>query len=201
MSLFPHWFSTMFGVYYFAGAAVSIFALLALLSIAMHRSGRLTRAITVEHQHDLGKLLFAFIFFWSYIAFSQFLLIWAANLPEETEIWRPRMFGAWRGASIVLLLGHFLLPFVGTISRNVKRRWWLLGAWSMWMLAAHWFDLYWFVMPAYSPERVSFHVTDVLCLVGMGGFFLAAVAGAMGKVKLVPVGDPELDASLRFENA
>jgi hypothetical protein len=200
MSLYPHWFSTMFGVYYFAGAAVGIFALLSLMTIAMHRSGRLTKSITVEHQHDLGKLLFAFIFFWSYVAFSQFMLIWAGNLPEETEFFRPRMFSEWRYVSFALIFGHFALPFVGTISRNVKRRWWLLGAAATWMLLMHWVDMFWLVVPAFDHHHIRFHVTDLLCFVGMAGLFLAAVAHQLGRVKLIPVGDPALADSLRFEN-
>lgn len=200
MSLYPHWFSTIFGVYYFAGSAVGIFALLSLISIAMHRSGRLTHAVTVEHQHDLGKLLFAFVFFWAYIGFSQFMLIWAANLPEETEFFRSRMFEEWRYVSIALIIGHFAVPFVGIMSRNVKRRWWLLGAWATWMLLMHWVDLYWLVMPAYNHHEIVFNLTDVLCFVGMAGLFLAAVAHQMGKVKLIPVKDPGLAESLRFQN-
>lgn len=206
MSLHPHWFSTMFGVYYFAGCAISIFAVLLLMTIAMHRSGRLTRAITVEHEHDLGKLLFAFVFFWGYVAFSQFMLIWAANLPEETAFFRPRLdlhtdggLG-WGWVSIVLVVGHFAVPFVGLISRNVKRRWWLVGAWATYMLGMHWIDLFWLVMPAFDPSRVRFHLLDLVLLVGMVGFFLAAVAHHLGRVKLVAVGDPGLGESLKFEN-
>jgi hypothetical protein len=204
MSLYPHWFSTIFGVYYFAGSAVGIFALLSLMTILLHRSGRLTRTITVEHQHDLGKLLFAFVFFWAYIGFSQFMLIWAANLPEETEFFRSRMFSEWRWISIALIVGHFAIPFVGIMSRNVKRRWWLLGAWATWMLAMHWVDLFWLVFPAYDHHHIPVGIKGIVMygamLTGMGGLFLVAVVQQMGKVKLVPVRDPGLPESLRFEN-
>jgi len=200
MSLTPEWFSTIFGVYYFAGCAISIYCLLAIMSVALQRSGRLTRSITVEHYHDLGKMANAFTLFWAYIAFSQFMLIWAANIPEESIFFRPRMFTDWRMWSIALVLLHFCIPFVGMMSRHVKRNPILLTAWALYMLAVHAFDMFWLVMPALSPEAPTFHLIDLLCLVGVGGLCLFGALSASGNVKLLPVRDPRLEASLRFVN-
>jgi hypothetical protein len=200
MSLTPHWFSTIFGVYYFAGAAISIYCLLALISVALQQSGRLTRSITVEHYHDLGKMANAFTLFWAYIAFSQFMLIWAANIPEESIFFRPRMFTEWKWASIALIVLHFAVPFVGMMSRHVKRNPKLLATWAVYMLLIHAFDLFWIVMPTFSPESIVFHPIDLLCLAGVGGLCLFGALSVAGNVKLLPVRDPRLEASLRFVN-
>ena len=121
MSLTPRWYSTIYGLYYFSGAMVGALASIILLAIALQAAGRLRNLVTVEHYHDLGKLLFAFVVFWGYMAFSQYMLIWYANLPEETEWYQPRNSGVWAVVSLVLLFGHLLIPFLGMMSRQIKR--------------------------------------------------------------------------------
>jgi hypothetical protein len=200
MSLMPEWFSTIFGVYYFAGCAISVYALLAIMSFALQRSGRLSTAITVEHYHDLGKMTNAFTLFWAYIGFSQFMLIWAANIPEESIFYRPRMFTEWKWVSIALILAHFAVPFVGMMSRHIKRNPPVLALWCVYMLAVHLLDLYWVIMPAYSPEQIVVHPIDLLCLAGVGGLFLFGALGVASNVKLLAVRDPRLPGSLTFIN-
>jgi hypothetical protein len=200
MSLTPHWFSTIYGVYYFAGSAVGIYCLLAAAAYTLQRTGRLERSITVEHYHDLGKMANAFTLFWAYIAFSQFLLIWAANIPEESVFFRPRMFTDWKWGSLALILLHFCIPFVGMMSRAVKRNPPLLARWAAFLMTMHAFDLFWLVMPAYSPDAFIVHPIDFLCLAGMGGLFLFGTLNVAGNVNLLPVRDPRLEASLRFVN-
>jgi hypothetical protein len=200
MSLTPHWFSTMWGVYYFAGCAVSVYALLAIMSFALQKSGRLTRTITVEHFHDDGKMANAFTLFWAYIGFSQFMLIWAANIPEEATFFRPRMFTEWKWISLALIFLHFCIPFVGMMSRHVKRNPPLLALWCMYMLGVHLFDLYWVVMPAFNPEKIVIHPIDFLCVAGVGGLFLFGAISVAGNARLIPVRDPKLPVSLRFIN-
>ncbi len=200
MSLNPHFFSTIFGVYYFAGAAISIFAVLSLISLALQKKGKLVHSINVEHYHDLGKLLFAFVFFWSYIAFSQFMLIWYANIPEETFWFQPRLFTSWQGLSILLLVGHCLFPFLCLLSRWTKRILGLLVFFSIWMMVMHFFDLFWLVMPEFTPEHFSFDLTDVVAMIGVGGIFVAAAAYVATKVNLIPIKEPGLGESLSFEN-
>src|SRR5262249_22515036 len=122
MSLQPFWYSTIFGVYTFAGAFVSSLAVLALITLQLAKSGLYKRVSTVAHRHDIGKLIFAFIVFWSYIAFSQFMLIWYANLPEETIFFRNRWFaGSWSTVSLLLVFTHFAFPFLFLMSRHPKR--------------------------------------------------------------------------------
>lgn len=200
MSLMPEWFSTMFGVTYFAGCAISIYALLAVISVAVQKSGRVQTAITVEHYHDLGKMTNSFTLFWAYVEFSQFMLIWAANIPEESIFYAPRMFTEWKWVSLALIVLHFAIPFVGMMSRHVKRNPPLLALWCVFMLAVHALDLYWVVMPAYNPSKMVLHPIDFLCLAGVGGLFLFGVMGAASKVRLLAVRDPRLVASMRFIN-
>ncbi len=200
MSLDPHWFSTIFGVYYFAGCAVSIMAVLALVSLFLQSRGRLEHSITVEHYHDIGKLLFAFIFFWGYIAFSQFMLIWYGDLPEETIWYKHRMFTSWKWLSLLLLFGHFCFPFVSLLTRETKRRVQILAGLAIWMLVMHFFDLYWLVMPEYDKSGFVFGLIDVTAMLGVGGIFVAAAARVGIGVSLVPTGDPRLGDSLGFEN-
>ncbi len=121
MSLTPHWYSTIFGVYFFAGSFVGFIALLSVVAAAMRRAGLLDTVITAEHLQDVGKLLFGFTSFWAYIAFSQFFLIWYANLPEETIWYKARLEGSWETISLLLMAGHFGVPFFYLMGRDVKR--------------------------------------------------------------------------------
>lgn len=200
MSVSPAFFSTMFGVYYFAGCALAIFVTLSLISMILQKKGRLTHSITVEHYHDLGKLAFAFVFFWSYVAFSQFMLIWYANIPEETFWFNYRMFTSWSGVSVLLLFGHCMFPFLFLLSRWTKRILPVYAFFCIWLMAMHYVDLFWIVMPEFTPWGVNVGWTDLSAFIGVGGFFIAAAALVARKVKLIPVGDPGLPQSLAFEN-
>lgn len=201
MSLEPHWYSTIFGVYFFAGAAVGFFALFALLWLGLQRSGRLVHAVTVEHYHDIGKWLFAFTMFWAYIAFSQYMLIWYANIPEETIWFLHRQTGGWALAGLGLIFGHFLLPFCGLLSRHMKRNRRALGFWAAWLLAFHYLDLYWMILPRVNPQGPAPDLVDAGALAGMAALLLASAALMAKGRALAPVKDPRLNESLLFENA
>jgi hypothetical protein len=201
MSLTPHWYSTIFGVYFFAGSFVGFIALLSVVAVAMRRAGLLDTVISAEHLHDIGKLLFAFMVFWTYIAFSQFFLIWYANLPEETIWYRDRMQGSWMTVSLFLMAGHFVAPFFYLMGRTVKRRGSTLAIGGAWLLAMHFVDLYWQVMPTLHPEGLRPSLLDVAALVAVGGCFVAAAGWLMRRQALVPLRDPRLAESLAFENA
>ncbi len=200
MSLDPHWFSTIFGIYFFAGCAVAVFATLAVASAILQRFGLISQAVTTEHYHDLGKLLFGFTFFWAYIAFSQFLLIWYANIPEETVWFLHRQEHGWQFVGLLLIVGHFFLPFFGLMSRSARRSKRVLLFWAVFMLAMHWIDLYWLIIPSASPESIAVGPLDLLTLVGVGGIWLATILKRAVGTTLVPVGDPYLEESLAFHN-
>lgn len=209
MSLSPHWYSTIFGVYFFAGSAVSFFCVLTLLMFWLQSVGRLQSAITSEHYHDVGKLIFAFIVFWAYIGFSQYMLIWYGNIPEETGWYLIRQQSPWLYVTLLLLFGHFMLPFVALISRHPKRRKSVLILGAMWMLLMHWFDMMWLTFPhptSHGGEPVAAPLAfwDVAqaaaSLVGVGGVCAWALLNRMSAASLIPERDPRLTESLAFQN-
>ncbi len=201
MSLDPHWFSTIFGVYFFAVSVVCFFAVMPKILVGLQYRGVLDGVVTVEHYHDLGKLLFAFTVFWAYIAFSQYMLIWYGNIPEETEWFLKRQTGDWAWVSLALIFGHFVIPFLLLVSRFVKRRPVLLAAVGVYMVLMTWLDIYWLVIPEFSPGVARFGLIDVLCFVGMAGLYSIVLALRLRSHSLIPEGDPRLHESLIFKNA
>jgi hypothetical protein len=199
MSLDPSWFSTMFGVYYFAGSVLAACAMLVLALRWLQSKGRLSTSVTVDHYHDIGKLMFGFIVFWAYIAFSQFMLIWYGDVPEETHWFHWRFTGGWKVISLALLVLHFAVPFFGLLSRYAKRNLRFLSFWAVWMLLIHYVDLFWLVNPHGSPDVPSSPVYP-LTLVGMVGLFIGFVARKACGQNLIPTQDPRLAESLAFEN-
>lgn len=201
MSLDPHWFSTIFGVYYFAGCVSFIHAFLALVVILLHRSGHLRGVVTPEHFHDLGKMMFAFTVFWAYIAFSQYMLIWYANMPEETVFFEVRQNATWGPLSILLLVGHFALPFLGLISRIPKLKPAVLSFGALYLLVIHWFDMLWLAGPAARTEGSLIVLTDITMLVGLGSIFFGLLTWRLAGVSLMAVNDPRLQESLELGHA
>lgn len=200
MSLSPHWFSTAFGVYVLAGGAMAFMAALILISSWLRSQGVLKHSITVEHYHDMGKLMAAFNIFWAYIGFSQYMLIWYANLPEETFWYKDRMVGSWQNVSLFLAFGHFILPFCFMLLRSTKRNPFTLSLVAGWMLLMHLTDVYWMIMPALHRAGLHLHWLDLAALAAVGGTLGWFFFGRLGKHSIVPVRDPFLAESLAFEN-
>lgn len=200
MSLAPTWYSTMFGVYFFSGIAVVALALPAVMALALERRGALAGVLTDEHLHDLGKLLFAFVVFWAYIAFSQFLLIWYANIPEETAWYQVRLTGGWRTGTIALALGHFVVPFFFLLLRVVKRRRLTLFVSAVWMLLLHLLDVVWLIVPSVPGLEGGWGLPALLCTLALGLLFLAALIAILERAATVPTGDPRLTESLVIES-
>jgi hypothetical protein len=206
MSLDPSWFSTIFGVYHFSGAVVAIFATLIVVAYGLQRVGYLENTITREHYHDLGKFLFGFVFFWGYIAFSQYMLLWYANIPETTG-WFARRgattvtqdINGWSVVALLLLFANLFIPFAGLLSRHIKRNKNLLVFWAVWLLVFHWLDLYWLVMPE-MDGNVHLGLVELLCFVGIGGVYVATLLKIAATHSLRPTADPRLADSLAFEN-
>ncbi len=201
MSLDPHWYSTIFGLYYFAGAVVAAHAFIAIVTVGLHRSGLVTGVFTTDHFHDLGKLLHGFTVFWTYIGFSQFFLIWYANIPEETIWFRHRLMGSWKSVTIALAFGHFVIPFFAIMARTVKRNPTLLRLGAIWMLAMHYLDLYWLVMPNLHEHGFAPTLLDLATWLAVGGAFVATFGFNLTRAALVPIRDPRLPESLSYENA
>jgi len=203
MALDPTWYSTIFGVTYFAGSMVCIFATLILTFLGFREHGVLAKEVTVEHYHDLGKLLFGFMCFWAYVCFAQFFLIWYAAIPEEVIFYHHRWdVGPWKTVSLIVIFFHFIIPFVAIMSRNVKRNLTLLKAGAWLLLAMHVIDIYWLVMPNV-PHQASFAPSwiDVMGFLGPVGVYLAVAFRRMTEYPIIPVGDPRLQRSIHFLNA
>ena len=200
MSLAPHWYSTIFGIYIFAGSVVSALAVLALITVGLQGGGWLKRVSTVEHQHDVGKLMFAFTVFWAYRGFSQFMLIWYANMPEETIWFHERWQGSWKAVSLTLLFGHFIVPFCFLLSRHVKRHKRALVAAAIWMLAMHYVDLYWMIMPTLDTGSAHPSWIDLAGLLGPLGVLALVIACKASRGPLYPLRDPRLAETRRHVN-
>ena len=168
MSLDPHWFSTIFGVYFFAGSWLASCAVLVLIGLVLRRSGVLETEITTEHYQDVGKFMFGFVVFWTYIAFSQYMLIWYANLPEEIQWYADRLSNGWETFTWALIIGHFLIPFFLLLPRITKRVLPFFAFMCVWVLVMHWFDLFWLALPTIAGEaahtaaaQVAAHAAEV----------------------------------------
>jgi hypothetical protein len=196
MSLDAHWYSTIFGAYVFAGAVLGLLAFLVLAVLTLHRHDALRETITPEHYHDLGKLLFAFVVFWAYMAFSQYLLIWYGNIPEETIWFLHRGEGTWLYASLLLVFGQFVVPFFFLFPQPVKRNPKALRFISIWILVWHWVDIYWIALPSLHHHGVHLSWIDLACTAGIGGIFVWRFWRVAVARPLVPVGDPLLEASV-----
>jgi hypothetical protein len=194
-SLDPKWFSTIYGVYVFIGFVQASVAALIITIRMMQRHGYLEN-ITVDHFHDLGKYLFGFTIFWAYIGVSQYLLIWYANVPEEITFYMQRQSPGWVWMSLALPTLRFLLPFMLLLPRMAKRTPAYLEKVALLVFVAGWFDLFWLIMPYYSPEKVTFSFWDIGLFAGFLGFFAFAVRRFLSRHATVPVKDPFLHETL-----
>lgn len=195
MSLDPHWFSTMFGVYYFAMSFQVLFPVMLLITFYFQSNGILTHSINTSHIESMGKLFFGFTVFYAYIAFSQFMLIYYANIPEETLWFEHRIDGGYIYLFYTLLLGRFLVPFALLLRKNNKSNIGLLKFVSIWVLVIHAIELFWIIMPTHHHHiHVSF--TDFTALIGLVTLFLALFFQKAKKASLLPINDPFLNESI-----
>jgi len=215
MSLSPAWFSTIFPIYFFAGGMMGALCTIILILLILQKNGIVSQDVTVEHYHDLAKFTFGFVFFWGYIAFSQFLLIWYANIPEETVWYLPRMRGRWAISSLILLFGHLLIPFLMMMPRTLRRSKDYLWYAVIFLLVMHWYDHFWIIMPQMyetfkevqllgdvaspvAPEHM-FGPVEACCFLGMALIYSAFFCWIAGDRSLIPLRDPRLRESLNFK--
>lgn len=197
MSLLPTWYSTIFGIYAFSGLFQASLAVLALIIIFMRRGGFVKGYVTVEHQHDVVKFLKGFTVFWAYIAFSQFMLIWYANIPEETEYYLMRsQNGGWMGISVALLIFRFIVPFLALLPRGFKRNENHVIMVSILILIMQYVDIYWMVYPNFFHGHVVFGFMEVGIFAGFAGLFLYCLTAFFQKFSLVPQKDPRMHEAI-----
>jgi len=196
MSLDPHWFSSLFGFMFVAGQGLSAFAFAVpvLLFLAARRpfKDRLAPKTMVKLFHDYGKLMLAFVALWAYFMMSQFLIIWSGNLPEEVTWYLDRAGAGWLWISVLLVAGHFVLPFIVLLSQDLKKHGRRLLWVAFWLLAMRWFDLYWQVAPSAAHEHVAFTWMEPVAPIAIGGLWLGLLAGQLKNRALLPVREPEL---------
>jgi hypothetical protein len=200
MSLDPHWFSTMFGVYYFAGSVVAQYCVLILISAVLRaRTGR-KDIFRTDNFHDAGKLLFGHNVFWTYIGFSQFFLIWYANIPEETLFFQHRAVGSWKVISLMLPWCHFAIPFLYLMSWHIKRNIIALSIGCVWLLTMCYVDIFWLIQPNFHHEGFHYGMGDAGAFLAIGGIALFAFIQRLNKANLIPSGDPRLADCLTYDN-
>src|SRR5438034_6281948 len=200
MSLNYRWFSTMFGVYIFAGAAGSSMSLLVLVITALQRAGYLKNVVTPEHYHIMGKWMFAFCVFWAYIGFGQYMLIWYANIPEEIQYFLTRNTESWWGLSMLLVIGRFFGPFAILLLQSIKKHPRQLCYVAAWILLMQMLDIYLVVLPALHGTGVHVSLWDFAALIAIGATLAFAYLRIVGKTSLFPVRDPRLVESLKLVN-
>ncbi len=196
LSLDPHWFSTMFGMLFMAGQGLSSMAFLIALLVLLSQRRPMSEILTPRHLHDLGKLLLTMVMVWAYFSFSQFLIIWAGNLPEEIPWYLDRLRGGWQYVALALVIGHFALPFALLLSRDLKRNFKLLAAIAIFVLFMRMVDLYWLVAPGFRKGRFGLSWMDFAAPIGMGGIWLAYFLIQLGRRPLMPINDPHLAEAL-----
>jgi hypothetical protein len=190
MSLNPHWFSTMFGLLFVAGQSLSAIAFLITILVALAFRPPMSEFLTRRHFHDLGKLMLANVMLWAYFSFSQWLITWAGNLPEEIPWYVERLRGGWQYVALVLVFGHFALPFALLLSQDLKKNFKLLRRIAVFVLCMRVIDVYWVVIPdATRGASLSPGWIDVVCLIGIGGIWAAMFLTQLEKRPLLPAND------------
>jgi len=200
MSLNYRWFSTMFGVYIFAGAAGSSMALLVVVITALRQAGYLKDVVTVEHYHIMGKWMLAFCVFWAYIGFGQYMLIWYANIPEETQFFITRNTQSWWAMSMLLVVGRFFIPFPILLMQSIKKHPHQLAILAGWMLFMQMLDIYIIVLPALHGTGVHVSIWDLVSLIAIGATLAFVYLRLLPRTSLFPVRDPRLIESLNLVN-
>lgn len=197
MSLDPHWYSTIFGVYFFAMAFQSMFAVLILAVVFLWRKGLLKNTLQKSHLYDLGVQLFGFTVFYAYIAFSQFLLIYYASLPEETVWFLERFNGGYQYLAYFYLFGRFVIPFIVLLPKKTKSNPAIVSTIAGLILVSHLVELYWIVMPVLNHHGFHFSWMTIASFLGLGGIFLGLFFNTFSKEQMIPVNDPDIEESLR----
>ncbi len=200
MSLDPHWYSTIFGLYCIAGGCVAMWALVTLIALGFRSNGILKNSITIEHYHDLGKWMFAISVFWTYLAASQYLLIWYASIPEETIYFKERMVGNWEWVSLLLPVGRFMIPFALLVCRAAKRNLAILRIAAIWILFMEFVDMYWMIMPNFHEHAHGFHLhwLDLAALAGVISVYGLVFWSRFKSHSLVVEGDMRFEQGLNF---
>lgn len=196
MSLEPHWASTMYGVIFMVGSALSALALATAALARFSRFPPFAGTVATSHFHDLGNLLFAFVMLWAYVSFSQFLIVWSGNLPEETPWYIRRMSGGWEWIALTVIVFHFFVPFLLLLSRPIKRGPATLQKIALWIVFMRLLDLFWVMKPSFRPRGFHLHWMDIVAPVAFGGIWLTAFLWNLKAHPALPANDPRMIEAL-----
>jgi hypothetical protein len=196
MSLEPHWFSTIYGVLIMGGQGLSALAFLIIVLVWLSRRPPLDRIVVPAHFHDLGNLMLAFVMLWAYFSFSQYLIIWSGNLPAEIAWYLHRLQTGWRAVGLILIVAHFVAPFIVLLSRQVKRQPELVVKVAIGILVVRLIDLFWLIAPEFHQHGVSVSWMDVVLPLTLGSIWLACFIWQLRGRAILPVHDPEFDETL-----
>jgi hypothetical protein len=199
MSLDPHWFSTMFGLILIVGQGLAAFAFVIAMLALLSDTEPVASYLNSRHFHDLGKLMLAFVMLWAYLAFSQFLIIWGGNLVEETPWYLKRTNGVWGSVALLIVIGHFALPFMLLLSANLKKQRGRLAALALFILIMRWVDLLWLVEPNFAHSGFPVHWMDLAIPAGLGGLWLFLFARQLKGRTLLPLSDPYFKEAFAHE--
>lgn len=198
MSLTPHWYSTIFGFYFITGTLLAGLGATTYIVVKLNENGYFQPVLRSDHYYSLGALMFAFTNFWAYIAFSQFLLIWYANIPEETVWFLARWNGSWKYVSVLLIIIRFVVPYAGLLAQPAKMNPKRLKIMGLWILFSHLFDLYWLIMPTTNPNAF-FSWFEIGFPVLVVGIIIVVFSFQVKKHNLMPIGDPKLQRGIDFQ--
>jgi hypothetical protein len=201
MSLDPEWSSTIYGFIFVASWALSALAFVIAVLAWLSKHEPMNHVVAQLHFHDLGKLLLALVMLWTYFAFSQFLIIWSGNLPEEIRWYLPRLHGTWGAIALAVVILHFAFPFLFLLSRSLKRNAGKLVIVAVLILVMRLFDLFWMIAPDFTHEQFHIHWMDLVAPVAMGGLWLATFAWALRQRPLIPINDPLYETVLEQKHA
>ncbi len=191
MSLSPHWASTIYGFLFIAGQLISSMSLMIAVVALLARTGPLSGILQPRHIHDLGKLLLAFVMLWAYFDFSQLLIIWSGNQPEEITFYYSRLHSQWGIVAVLVVIFHFFVPFFLLLSRDLKRNTSLLPKIALWLIFMRLVDLFWMTRPEFTPKAWP-NLWDLAALLALGGLWFFVFAGQLKQLPLLPLGDPKL---------
>jgi hypothetical protein len=191
MSLSPHWASTIYGFIFVAGQCISSMSLMIAIVVLLARTGPLSGILQPRHIQDLGKLLLTFVMLWAYFQFSQLLIIWSGNQPEEISFYYSRLYNQWGIVAVIVVIFHFFVPFFLLLSRDLKRNPKLLPGVAIWLILMRLIDLFWYTRPEFTPRALP-TIWDLAAALGVGGLWFFFFAGNLKQAPVLPVGDPNL---------
>ena len=197
MSLSPHWASTIYGFLFVAGQLISSMSLMIAIVVLLARTGPLSGILQPRHIHDMGKLLLAFVMLWAYFEFSQLLIIWSGNQPEEITFYHSRLNSQWGVVAVIVLIFHFFVPFFLLLSRELKRNPKVLPAVAVWLILMRLVDLFWLTRPEFTPKAWP-NIWDFPAVLAAGGLWFFFFAGNLKQLPVLPVGDPKLAEAIEI---